>query len=569
VQASWRDYLALFQGSDFSQPVMSLRFISERETHSETSTASSNGPSTTTLSYRFRRDGLFVAERDTHLMENLVPTDFGRQQRQAWQAEALEDHAAEPQISSILNEATAESVLSPGTRFTLKGSLFQKDETARGSEWALHAGANCVCVGNRPAFLRSLSDGEIQGQLPWLLEPGTRTVRVVREGLASSPVDLELATLSPGIFADSVERLGNGNNGPESANLCNVGAGNGVRAGDTLSLKVTGAGMVNGAGNGLRVMIDGAETEMLTAGLSSDEPGVATVTVRVPPASPAGGSKGLYLRQGSRASNLLPVSYVGGARPTVGLVASAAGLQVQQGGMSPDLKIETQGLNGYCGPVEFEVMGLPTGVTAEISPVTAGETASLRLRAAQIAAPAESVPIYLYAIPAPGDLQLLALDLTVLPRVTSVTVDAVSAGYAAGSQASLAWNGTVLAPTGKPGSRGLYLLVINPANGVFSPVEHYDVYAAESESDRLQHRLLALPPNFVVAMAVADDATNAMKPSLRSTIQARLGSSAIAALGYQHSWAIIGTIDKGTPLAEAVAADAPVSISATLELPAN
>lgn len=561
VQPSWKDYLALFRGGDSKQPLLTLRFMGKREVSTTTTTIANNGASTTTVSFRYRRDGLFVGLRDTALLENLQPTLFSVQQREDWNAKPLEDHAAAPTVSSVLNAAAKSPQLSPGTQIVLEGELFQTKGASTGDpEWPLHSGARCVCVAGRPIPIRSFGPGEAFGQLPWLLDVGPTELRLVREGVASAPVTLDLLHFSPGVFADDLSRSGG-----VTAGACSVNSGNGLKPGETLDLRVTGVGPLNGGAAGLRVLLDGTETQVLSAGLVTNEPGVARISVKVPPQGPVGNKPGLFVQRDAHASNLLPVSYAGDARPTVGLVASAAGIQVQTGALSAPLRIQTQGLNGYCGPVDFEVMGLPQGVTALISRVEAGKEATLLLRADGTAAPVNKQKFYLYGVPVQGDLQLLTLELAVLPRTSSVVLALSSSGYGAGAVATIHWGGALLAGSGTVGERGLLLLAVHPALGLVPPVERYDVYDSASESARLEARLAALPAGTIVAMAIADDATLSMQPSLRSLIQTKLASTAIAGLGYQHSWAIIGKIGASPPMAEATSPNQTVNIQATLQ----
>ncbi len=561
LQPSWKDYLALFRGGDAKQPLLTLRFLGKREVSTTSTTIANNGATTTTVSYRYRRDGLFVGIRDAAMLENLQPTLFSVQQREDWSAQPLENHAAAPTVERILNAATRSREVSPGTQILLEGELFQlKTEATSSTEWPLHAGARCLCVGGRPVPLRRLGEKEALAQLPWLLETGPAELRLIREGSASAPAVVDLLPFSPGIFAEDVVRVGG-----SAPNACTVDSANGVKPGETLELRVTGMGPLNGGTTGLRVILDGTETQVVSAGLDSSEPGIARIAVQVPPQSSITAKPGLFVQRGNYPSNLLPVSYAGDVRSTVGLVASAGDMQVQPGTLSEPLRIQTQGLNGFCGPVDFEVMGLPQGVTATISPVDAGKEAILYLRADGTAMPVTKHRFFLYAVPAQGDLQLLTLELTVLPRASSVLLSVSSAGYRAGASASIHWAGALLAGSGEPGQRGLFLLVVHPVAGLLSTVERYDPFESTAESDRLQARLASLPTGTYVAMAVADDATLQLGPSLRTWIESQLGSTAIRDLGYQHSWAIISRVGASQPVAEGVSPNQPVQIEATLQ----
>ncbi|MCU0227397.1 MAG: hypothetical protein MUF01_07135 [Bryobacterales bacterium] len=561
VQPSWRDYLSLFRGGDASQPLLTLRFLGKRQLSSSSTAIANNGATTTTVSYRYLRDGLFVGIRDSSLLENLQPTLFSVQQREDWGANALENHAAAPSVTRVSNAATDGPDLSPGTQISLEGNLFQTKPTAWGSaEWPLHAGARCVCVAGRPVPMRQLAAVSATGQLPWLLEPGATELRLIREGVASAPVPLSLKTYSPGIFAKDMQR-----SGANALNGCSADSATGLKPGETLQLRVTGAGPLNGGLGAWKVFLDGAEAQLLTAGLDSEEPGAARIAIQVPAQALAPAKPGLYLVRGDHASNILPVSYAGDARPTVGLVASAASIQLSPGSLSDVVRIRTEGLNGFCGKVDFEVMGLPQGVKAIIRPVDAGTEATLQLSADASATPVEKHRIFLYAVPAQGDLQLLTLDLSVVTKREAAELVVQSAGFAAGPSAAFLLDGQLVPGMATPPLQGMFLLVIHPVTGVASPVEVYNTYRMPADSDALEARLKGLPTKTIIAMAIADDATLWMSPSLRATLLSRFGSMLVHKIAYQHSWAFIARADTTIAIAEASAATQMVEVKATLK----
>ena len=142
-----------------------------------------------------------------------------------------------------------------------------------------------------------------------------------------------------------------------------------------------------------------------------------------------------------------------------------------------------------------------------------------------------------------------------------------SRGFPAGASAAIHWNGELLPPTGPKAARGLYLQVIDPRTGIFLPIERYDLWESKEESTRMEVRLNTLRAGVIVGMAVADEATLHMQPSLKNWIRNKLGSSAIATLGYQHSWAILAKVGGTAPVAESASADGPAVAEAVLNLP--
>ena len=83
----------------------------------------------------------------------------------------------------------------------------------------------------------------------------------------------------------------------------------------------------------------------------------------------------------------------------------------------------------------------------------------------------------------------------------------------------------------------------------------------------MEVRLNTLRAGVIVGMAVANEATLHMQPSLKNWIRNKLGSSAIATLGYQHSWAILAKVGGTAPVAESASADGPAVAEAVLNLP--
>lgn len=561
ADGDWSDFLTGFTAGAPAANLVPLRLIGHREAvPSALSGAAAAGGDSPVLSVvRYREDAVFRGRRDSSGFENIELTPFGDALIAYWHGDLAEELTSAPALDEILNAATETPYLSPGTRIRVHGSLLGTEWSAPpGSEWPLHAGTSCFCAGDRPIAIGAISPGEASAQLPWLLPVGRSPARFIRQGLASASHSIEILDASPGVFPLSIERA-------DSA--CSVGDSGGVRPGEMLEIQATGTGPVNGSASDLAVLFNEVPLKILDAGLVAQSPGVALLRVRMPPRAAQAERSGLFLRRNGRASNLIPVDFAGDGRPTVSLTAERTRILLQPGGLSAPLRIAVRGVNGYCGAVEFDVEGLPKGVTALIKKAEVGEGATLQLRADVSAEITEGRQFYLYALPTPGDLATLALELRIMPQAGEMRMTLESRGYAAGASASVTWNGELLAPSGSKAPRGLYLQIIDPRTGIFLPIEHYDLWESAEQSDQLEARLRALRPGVIVGMVIADDATLHIQPSLRDWIRTNLGSSAIETLGYQHSWALLSRVGSTAPIAEDAGVGRPALVEAALLLP--
>lgn len=556
---SWQSFLTSFTAGAADTHLIVINLIGDREASSSVTVSGDGGGGTTTTVIRYREDALFRGKRDIDNFENIEPTRFHPSLAAWWQATPLADYPAAPALTAVLNAATQTEYVSPGTRIALRGALLGGAWNAHSTpEWPLHAGSNCLCVADRPVAMGGQTEAEGTAQLPWLLPQGLVRARFVRQGVASAPYVMELLEASPGIFPRQIERSESG---------CGMEESTGVRPGEILEMEVTGAGPLNGDLAGISVFLNDTPVAILDAGLSPESIGLTTFRVKLPATVKESERKGLFLRKDDRASNLIPVDFVGDARPTVSLVAERPRILLQPGGLSAPLRIDTRGLNGFCGRIEFSVEGLPKGVTALIGTVDSGKPATLRLKADSTTETTDARPFYLFALPTPGDLATLALELRVMPQVGAMAVKLESKGFAAGAAAAITWNGELLPPTGPNAARGLYLQVIDPRTGIFLPIERYDLWESKDESTRMEVRLNSLRSGVIVGMAVADEATLHMQPSLKNWIRNKLGSAAIATLGYQHSWAILAKVGATAPLAESASERGPAVAEAVLNLP--
>ncbi len=557
---SWQNFLNVFTVGAPGTHLVAINLIGNREVASAATISGDGGSgATTTSAIRYREDALFRGKRDNDNFENIEATAFREALGSWWQAAPTESYPAAPALTEIVNAATQTEYVSPGTRISLRGTLLGGAWAAPTTpEWPLHSGPNCLCVADRPVAMGSQTESEATAQLPWLLPQGLVRARFVRQGVASAPYAMELLDASPGIFPRHIERSDAG---------CSTEDSDGVRPGEIIEMEATGAGPLNGDLTGISVLLNDTPAEVLDAGLSPEAFGLTTLRVKLPATVKESGRKGLFLRKDARASNLIPMDFVGDARPTVSLVAERPRILVQPGGLSAPLRVDTRGLNGFCGRIEFSVEGLPEGVTAIIARVDAGKPATLQLKADSSTKIAAARPFYLYALPTPGDLATLSLELRVMPQVGEMAVKLESKGFAAGANASITWNGELLPPTGPKAARGVYLQVIDPRTGIFLPIERYDLWESKEESARMEVRLNSLRTDVIVGLAVSDEGTLHMQSSLKNWIQTKLGSAAIATLGYQHSWAILAKIGSEAPLAESASASGAAVAEAVLALP--
>jgi uncharacterized protein (TIGR03437 family) len=556
---TWQAFLTGFTAGAPIVHVLPAELVGARETATSVTTSSDGGGTSTLSTIRYRDDALFMGKRDAENFENLQPTPFSSALRAFWQATPLADTAAPPELTELLNAATQTAYLSAGTRLDFRGNFLGSSWQATSApEWPLHAAASCLCIGDRPVALGARTEAHGSAQLPWLVQRGLVAARFVRDGVSSAPKLIEVLDLSPGIFPRRVQRSDAG---------CGIDDSDGVRAGETIQIEATGAGLLNGDLSGLEVLLHDTPAQVLDAGLSADAFGLATLRVKLPETVAQTQRKGLFLRKAGRASNLIPMEFVGEGRPTISLVAERPRILLQPGGLSAPLRIDTRGLNGYCGPVEFSVEGLPPGVSAVLQTVQSGQPATLQLRATGSVEVTDRRPIYVYALPTPGDVAILTLELRIMPQVGAMAMKLESRGFAAGASASIAWNGELLPPTGPKAARGVYLQVIDPRTGIFSPIERYDLWEGKEESARMEVRLNSLRAGVIVGIAIADEGTLHLQPSLRTWLQTKLGSTAIATLGYQHSWAILSKVGAAAPIAESASTTGPALAEATLQLP--
>ncbi len=158
------------------------------------------------------------------------------------------------------------------------------------------------------AVVNSNGQEQVNFQTPWETESPTASVVVTRDGSASSPVEVGVHTLQPGIFEwNGVEALV-----VRAADNSLVTPARPLRTGEIVYLYSTGLGPVDanpGTGNAgpsaslarsrtsPSVTIDGADCEVLFAGLAPGFVGIYQVNIRVP-ASARSGQREMVLSSG-------------------------------------------------------------------------------------------------------------------------------------------------------------------------------------------------------------------------------------------------------------------------------
>jgi hypothetical protein len=192
----------------------------------------------------------------------------------------------------------------------------------------------------------------------------------------------------------------------------------------------------------------------------------------------------------------------------------------------------------------------------------------LELRAAPDAPARNGAPMVLRAAAPDVTGADAALRVTVLPSRGDIWLRAFSGGYRSSYPlARFDWDGRpVHSTTGAGSGRGINVMAVDPATGVFSAVRTFDTWGDATASEKLVEYLTALPDGALVLFAVADDGALKLTPRARIAILTMFQSRYIGWLGYQQSWALIGR--KGSaPFAEQTSSDWVVLAYTNLRFP--
>ena len=454
-----------------------------------------------------------------------------------WEGRQHDDRLLEasPELAGLAHAATGGDSVAPGALVRATGAaLSAAPYIANGVPWPLHQAESCLCLGDQPVPLGMLSPEAITAQVPWDLEPGEHNAVFFRAGVPSMPVKIKVDQYAPGLFPGTVVRAGT---------ACLASQQNGVRPGETLELYGTGLGPGTPSLVTPKVYVNGVEAEVISSGLVPVSVGVNQVNIRVSPLTPHSNVARAHLVIEDVISNSIPLGVVRSDAPFgIAVRAPAPEVLLQAGGHPVVTQIETEGVNGYCGPVELASIEAPAGVSFTAPAVTSGQTVRVELSAAPDAPARNGAPMLLRASAPNVTGSDAALRVTVLPNRGDLWLLAYSGGYKSSYPlARFDWDGRpVYSTTGAAFGRGINVMVVDPSTGIFSAVRAFDTWGDASASDKLVDYLSALPHGVLVLIAVADDGTLKLTQRARIAIGTMFQSRYIAWLGYQQSWALIG-----------------------------
>jgi uncharacterized protein (TIGR03437 family) len=171
--------------------------------------------------------------------------------------------APAPMISSIGNAATFQGALVPGSLATIKGANLQ--------------GTNVTLTFNGTAakLLFTTSD-QINFEVPATLTGATAQMVATVNGVSSSPITVNLAPASPGIFVPGIL----------NQNFTVNSASNPAPAGSFVQIYATGLLPANGTGQVEAKLHDLIMTSLPYAGPAPGIPGVQQVNLQIPPYYP-------------------------------------------------------------------------------------------------------------------------------------------------------------------------------------------------------------------------------------------------------------------------------------------
>jgi uncharacterized protein (TIGR03437 family) len=510
------------------------------------------------------RLGLFRPEAaDRPGLDSLHPRAVYQALAARWEGRQHDDRLLEdsPQLARLAHAATGWDPVAPGALVRVTGAaLSAAPYAANGVPWPLHQAESCLCLDDRPVPLGMLSPEAMTAQVPWDVEPGEHDAVFFRAGIPAKPVKTTVDQYAPGLFPGTVVRAGTS---------CVASEANGVRPGETLELYGTGLGPGSPSLVTPKVYVNGIEAEVLSSGLVPASVGVNQVDIRVSPLTPHSDVARLHLVVEDVFSNSIPLGVVRSDAPFgIAVRVPAPEVLLQAGGYAVSTELETEGINGYCGPVEFASIEAPAGVSFKAPAVTSGQAARVELSAAPDAPAQNGVPMVLRASAPDIPGADVALRVTVLPNRGDIWVTAFSGGYKSSYPlARFDWGGRpIYSTTGAGSGRGINVMVVDPATGIFSAVRAFDTWGDATASERLVEYVSALPDGTLVLFAVADDGALKLTREARIAIGTMFRSQYIGWLGYQQSWALIGR--KGYfPYAEQTSSAWMVLVYTTLRFP--
>ena len=463
------------------------------------------------------RLGLFRPEAAARPgLDSLHPRAVYQALAQRWEGRQHDDRLLEasPELALLAHAATGGDSVAPGALVRVTGAaLSAAPYVANGVPWPLHQAESCLCLGDRPVPLGMLSPEAMTAQVPWDVEPGEHDAVFFRAGVPAPPVKTKVDQYAPGLFPGTVVRAGTACVASQAKRSTAWGDCGALRhrigTGDPLARDA-------------QVYVNGVEAEVLSSGLVPVSVGVNQVNVRVSPLTPHSNVARAASGCGRRVQQLdsprrgplrRPIRHRR-ARPRAGSVAASR----RPARWSTEL--ETEGVNGYCGPVELASIEAPAGVSFTAPAVTSGQAVRVELSAAPDAPARNGAPMLLRASAPDVTGADAALRVTVLPSRGDIWLRAYSGGYQSSFPlARFDWDGRPIhSTTGAGSGRGINVMVVDPATGVFSAVRTFDTYGDATASEKLVEYLTALPDGALVLFAVADDGTLKLTREARTAI---------------------------------------------------
>lgn len=149
-----------------------------------------------------------------------------------------------PSVASggVVNAASFGKGISPGGLATVFGSNFTGaglSAAAASLPLTPNLGGVSVQVNGVPAPVLYENSGQINFQIPWETKPGTATLTVSANGIASSQVNITVEPAAPGLFVSGSQAI------VQNSDFSLNTSGNPAKAGSTIMAYLTGAGAVN------------------------------------------------------------------------------------------------------------------------------------------------------------------------------------------------------------------------------------------------------------------------------------------------------------------------------------
>jgi uncharacterized protein (TIGR03437 family) len=217
-----------------------------------------------------------------------------------------------PVITSVVNGASFQPGIEAGSWVAIRGTnlantnpgrTWRTDEVVIGNLPTSLDGVS-VTINGKPAFVYYISPTQINVQAPSDTALGAVNVVVTNNGAASAPATAQLQSLAPAFFQYPGTNYASASRLPDYAAVADPAAVPGTvaaRPGDLVVLWGTGFGATNPptpAGTAVNgapvvvtaptVMVGGVAAQVVSTVLTTGCAGLYQVTIRIPPAAPAG-----------------------------------------------------------------------------------------------------------------------------------------------------------------------------------------------------------------------------------------------------------------------------------------